>query len=172
MTEYSLGLSGGERSFSTICFILSLWQVMECPFYMLDEFDVFMDAFNRKVSQQALMVHAKAHPDRQFFLFSPLDLVELPSKEEASVIRYEHKNMSIWNCTRRDLILLFFSEDYDLHVLIPILMNLLKTLIQVAQDHHMEEDATSARAVPIDFFVHHRPTKVLIEFHHHISYVF
>lgn len=87
LIEYSLGLSGGERSYATICFIMALWQVMECPFYMLDEFDVFMDAFNRKTSQEALMAHARNSKSHQFVMFSPLDLSKVPDENEACVLR-------------------------------------------------------------------------------------
>lgn len=35
-------LSGGERSYATMAFVIALWNVTELPFYYLDEFDVFM----------------------------------------------------------------------------------------------------------------------------------
>lgn len=43
-------LSGGEKSFSTICLLLALWSAAGCPIRGLDEYDVFMDPVNRKVA--------------------------------------------------------------------------------------------------------------------------
>ena len=67
-------LSGGERSFSTVCFLLSLWEAAECPFRALDEYDVFMDAVNRRISTQMIIDAAGQAKNRQFILISPQDM--------------------------------------------------------------------------------------------------
>lgn len=43
-------LSGGERSYTTVSFLLALWSCVDHPFYFLDEYDVFSDEHNRHVS--------------------------------------------------------------------------------------------------------------------------
>ena len=43
-------LSGGERSFITICFLLALGKQLQASFHCLDEFDVFMDSVSQGVS--------------------------------------------------------------------------------------------------------------------------
>jgi len=48
-------LSGGEKSFSTICLLLALWETLGCPIRCLDEFDVFMDEVNRQISAKMLV---------------------------------------------------------------------------------------------------------------------
>lgn len=48
-------LSGGEKSFSSICMLLAIWEAMGSPLRCLDEFDVFMDNVNRAVSQNMLV---------------------------------------------------------------------------------------------------------------------
>lgn len=40
-------LSGGERSYSTVAFLLSLWACVDYPFYFLDEYDVFTVSLDR-----------------------------------------------------------------------------------------------------------------------------
>jgi structural maintenance of chromosomes protein 6 len=42
-------LSGGERSYATLSLLIALGEAVECPFRVMDEFDVFMDAISRKV---------------------------------------------------------------------------------------------------------------------------
>lgn len=50
-----LSLSGGERSFSTISFLLALWGVAPTTISCLDEWDVFLDSANRSVAARMLV---------------------------------------------------------------------------------------------------------------------
>ncbi|XP_006018858.1 structural maintenance of chromosomes protein 6-like isoform X2 [Alligator sinensis] len=69
-------LSGGERSFSTVCFILSLWSITESPFRCLDEFDVYMDMVNRRISMDMMLKMADSQRHRQFILLTPQSMSE------------------------------------------------------------------------------------------------
>ncbi|XP_024637868.1 structural maintenance of chromosomes protein 6A isoform X2 [Medicago truncatula] len=66
------GLSGGERSFSTLCFALALHEMTEAPFRAMDEFDVFMDPVSRKISMDTLIDFAEAQGS-QWILITPND---------------------------------------------------------------------------------------------------
>jgi len=67
-------LSGGEKSFSTICLLLSLWETMGCPIRGLDEFDVFMDAVNRRISMKMLIESARDTAQIQYIMITPQDM--------------------------------------------------------------------------------------------------
>ncbi|KAG9334110.1 hypothetical protein JZ751_009145 [Albula glossodonta] len=71
-------LSGGERSFSTVCFVLSLWAIAEAPFRCLDEFDVYMDMVNRRISLDMMMKIAASQRFRQFIFLTPQHMSSLP----------------------------------------------------------------------------------------------
>ena len=64
-------LSGGEKSFSTICLLLSIWDAMGSPIRCLDEFDVFMDSVNRSTSMKMMIEAARNATGRQFVLITP-----------------------------------------------------------------------------------------------------
>lgn len=70
----SKSLSGGERSYSTVAFLLALWEVVECPFRALDEFDIFMDAVYRKKSIELLLeIAQEKQRRRQLIIITPHD---------------------------------------------------------------------------------------------------
>ncbi|KAK1272380.1 hypothetical protein QJS04_geneDACA012445 [Acorus gramineus] len=74
------GLSGGERSFSTLCFALALHDMTEAPFRAMDEFDVFMDAVSRKISLDTLVDFAVAQGSQWMFI-TPHDISMVKSGE-------------------------------------------------------------------------------------------
>ncbi|KAK5903531.1 hypothetical protein CgunFtcFv8_007304 [Champsocephalus gunnari] len=75
-------LSGGERSFSTVCFVVSLWAITEAPFRCLDEFDVFMDMVNRRISMDMMLKVASGQRYRQFIFLTPQSISSLPQRKK------------------------------------------------------------------------------------------
>ncbi len=63
-------LSGGEKSYSTACFLFALWTTMTSPIRALDEFDVFMDQVNRDFVIRELIKNARTS-QVQFILITP-----------------------------------------------------------------------------------------------------
>lgn len=78
-------LSGGERSFSTVCFILALWEITESPFRCLDEFDVYMDMHNRSISMNMLVALSERQHQRQFIFITPQPTSHLPNSSHITI---------------------------------------------------------------------------------------
>uniref|UniRef100_A0A915DVB2 RecF/RecN/SMC N-terminal domain-containing protein n=1 Tax=Ditylenchus dipsaci TaxID=166011 RepID=A0A915DVB2_9BILA len=83
------GLSGGERSYTTACFVMALWKCVESPFRCLDEFDVFMDMLNRKMVMEMLVEFAVEHKSNQFFFFTPQGVNELKDRDNIEIFEIQ-----------------------------------------------------------------------------------
>jgi len=80
-------LSGGERSFTTLALLLALGENLETPFRVMDEFDVFLDAMNRKIAIDNMIRAAKQMEHRQFIFITPQDLSGLNRDPMLKIIR-------------------------------------------------------------------------------------
>lgn len=78
-------LSGGEKSFALVSLLLSLWSLMDTPFFAIDEFDVFMDDINRQAAMVLLIDGAKKMENKQFIFITPLSLDTLKTDDLVSV---------------------------------------------------------------------------------------
>ncbi|THH19093.1 hypothetical protein EW146_g2017 [Bondarzewia mesenterica] len=67
-------LSGGEKSFATICLLLAMWESIGSPIRCLDEFDVFMDAVNRRISMKMMIDTANSSDGKQYVLITPQNM--------------------------------------------------------------------------------------------------
>uniref|UniRef100_A0A671XD19 Structural maintenance of chromosomes protein 6 n=1 Tax=Sparus aurata TaxID=8175 RepID=A0A671XD19_SPAAU len=93
-------LSGGERSFSTVCFVLSLWAITEAPFRCLDEFDVYMDMVNRRISMDMMLKVAAGQRYRQFIFLTPQSMSSLPVSKLIRILRLKDPDRSQNNTQR------------------------------------------------------------------------
>ncbi|GAA5938070.1 hypothetical protein JCM10213_000824 [Rhodosporidiobolus nylandii] len=82
-------LSGGEKSFSTICLLLTMWEAVGCPIRCLDEFDVFMDAVNRRIAMRMMIETAKQANQTQFVLITPQEMSSISWGDEVKVSKLD-----------------------------------------------------------------------------------
>ncbi|CAF1187029.1 unnamed protein product [Adineta steineri] len=64
-------LSGGERSISTFCFLLALWQSIYQPFRILDEIDIYMDNEKQHSSFDILYENTLQYSSSQHIILTP-----------------------------------------------------------------------------------------------------
>ena len=81
-------LSGGEKSFSTVCLLLALWDAMGSPIRCLDEFDVFMDNVNREIAMKLIVGAARRSVGRQYILITPqaMNKKQLDDADDVKII--------------------------------------------------------------------------------------
>lgn len=81
-------LSGGEKSFSQIALLLSVWSVMSCNIRGLDEFDVFMDEVNRKVSMKLMIRGISEMKNGQTIFITPNNMADINvNKNDVKIFR-------------------------------------------------------------------------------------
>lgn len=80
-------LSGGERSYSTVAFLIALWSCVNHPFYFLDEYDVFTDQVNRFVMTRLLIHEAQKKGDQYAFL-TPQDMSAIKAADDLTIHRF------------------------------------------------------------------------------------
>lgn len=77
--------SGGERSVSTICFLLSLLHSTPSPFRLVDEINQGMDAVNERIIHKLLVDSIDSKNSPQFFIITPKLVSDLHYNENMRV---------------------------------------------------------------------------------------
>lgn len=85
-TRAVLSLSGGEKSFTQIAFLLSIWKVMKPRVCGLDEFDVFMDSVNRTIAIR-LLIHELRDSSAQSIFITPQDIAVVGDLKDSEDVK-------------------------------------------------------------------------------------
>ena len=78
--------SGGEKSVSTIMYLLSLQKITDTPFRVVDEINQGMDQTNERVVFQAMVDAATERGTAQCLLMTPKLLPQLEYSENVNVL--------------------------------------------------------------------------------------
>ena len=81
------GLSGGERSFTTLSLLLALSHVCDHPFRLMDEYDVFLDEISRNKTLEILKDHALSPHFRckQLIIITPNNLDTIRTSNQVRI---------------------------------------------------------------------------------------
>lgn len=83
-------LSGGERSFTTLCFMMALAEICQNPIRVMDEIDVFQDEANRRASFKILVDFFKNYlPERQVVIITPHSLPNIQSSPAVRIVKLD-----------------------------------------------------------------------------------
>lgn len=78
--------SGGEKSVSTILFLLSLQEISPAPFRLVDEINQGMDKYNEKAVHSILVDLSVSQQSPQFFIITPKIVPDLVFSRDMKVI--------------------------------------------------------------------------------------
>ena len=90
--DHLKGLSGGERSYATLAFVMALARVSESPLQILDEPDVFMDPVTRKLALD-LMLAEQRRSGAQLVYATPHDVRQMVAESRKRAAPEE------WQCS-------------------------------------------------------------------------
>ncbi|ONK78428.1 uncharacterized protein A4U43_C02F18660 [Asparagus officinalis] len=95
--------SGGELSVSTILYLVSLQDLTNCPFRVVDEINQGMDPINERKMFQQLVRAVSQENTPQCFLLTPKLLPDLEYSDACSILNimngpYIEKPSQVWSC--------------------------------------------------------------------------
>ena len=73
--------------YRTIALLLALGEMLETPFRVMDEFDVFLDSVTRKLIIDTLIEVGKAMSHRQFIFITPQDVSNVESSPMLKILQ-------------------------------------------------------------------------------------
>ncbi|PXF48349.1 Structural maintenance of chromosomes protein 6A [Gracilariopsis chorda] len=106
-------MSGGERSYTTLAFILALAEICQMPVRVFDEIDVFQDDATRRVAFKKMTDFCTAYlSDKQIIIITPQKLPHLENSPSIKIQVLEPPRPQTDSSGRRQSTIDEFSRDF------------------------------------------------------------